>query len=114
MKTRATYAAASTLVELLQRRAAQQPDQRTYTFLSDGEMAEISLTYEELDRQARRIGALLQHANATGSRALLLYPPGLDYIAAFLAACMPAWSPCPPIRRIRRSLIGHCRACARS
>jgi acyl-CoA synthetase (AMP-forming)/AMP-acid ligase II len=101
MKTWATDAAASTLVELLQRRAAQQSDQRAYAFLSDGEMTEISLTYQQLDRQARGIGALLQQANATGARALLLYPPGLDYIAAFFGClyagvvAVPAYPPHP-------------------
>jgi len=49
----------------------------------DGGTKEIHLTYEELDRRARAIGALLQKQVTAGSRALLLYPPGLEYIAAF-------------------------------
>ena len=74
----------STLVELLRWRARHQPERRAYTFLVDGEVAEVSLTYAELDRQARSIAAYLQSLGATGERALLLYPPGLEYIAAFL------------------------------
>ena len=42
-----------------------------------------SLTYAELDCQARAIGAHLQSLGVTGGRALLLYPPGIAYIAAF-------------------------------
>ena len=73
----------STLVELLRWRAFNQPKQQAYTFLLDGEAEEQWLTYGELDRQARAVAALLQHYPTKGARALLLYPPGLDYIAAF-------------------------------
>jgi 8-amino-7-oxononanoate synthase len=90
---------ANTLVKLLSRRALHQPDQRIYTFLVDGEKEEAHLTYRELDQQARRIGAWLQHLGAVGERALLLYPPGLEYIAAFFgclyggAIAVPAYPP---------------------
>ncbi len=72
-----------TLVELLQTRAIQQPDGEAYTFLLDGDRRPATVTYRELDRQARSIGAELQRVTHRGDRALLLYPPGLDYIAAF-------------------------------
>jgi len=74
---------ASTLVELLCNRAKNQPDKRAYTFLVDGETDEISLTYAQLDIQVRTIAAQLQSIAAAGERALLLYPAGLDFIAAF-------------------------------
>src|SRR5262245_48187817 len=74
----------STLVELLQRRSAEQPDRVGYTFLIDGEAREQSLTYGELDRRARAIGASLQAMRARGERALLLYPPGLEALEAFM------------------------------
>ena len=73
----------STLVEILRWRALQQPEQRTYTYLLDGEAEGDHLTHAELDRQARSIGALLQSYGASGERALLLYPTGLEFIAAF-------------------------------
>jgi len=73
----------STLVEILRWRAFQQPEQRIYTYLVDGEVEGDDLTYEALDRQARSIGALLQSYRATGERALLLYPASLEFIAAF-------------------------------
>jgi FkbH-like protein len=87
------------LVELLRWRATHQADQQGYTFLLDGETEEVSLTYAALDRQARQIGALLQQLDASGERALLLYPPGLDYIAAFFGClyagviAIPAYPP---------------------
>jgi acyl-CoA synthetase (AMP-forming)/AMP-acid ligase II len=73
----------STLVEILRWRALQQPEQRTYTYLVDGEAEGDHLTYAALDHQARSIGALLQSHQASGERALLLYPAGLEFIAAF-------------------------------
>lgn len=72
-----------TVVELLRERALRQPDALAYTFLTDGETDEINLTYRELDRQARAIGAHLQNIGAAGERVLLLYPQGLEYMAAF-------------------------------
>jgi acyl-CoA synthetase (AMP-forming)/AMP-acid ligase II len=76
---------ASTLVQLLRWRAARQPFQRAYTFLgaSQGEADESNLTYEELDREARTIAAQLQALVPPGSRALLLYPSGIEYVQAF-------------------------------
>lgn len=73
----------ATLVEALRWRALQQPAQRIYTYLVDGESEEAHLSYAALDRQARAIGALLQSYRARGERALLFYPTGLEFIAAF-------------------------------
>jgi acyl-CoA synthetase (AMP-forming)/AMP-acid ligase II len=73
----------STLIEALRWRALQQPEHRTYTYLLDGETEADHLTYAALDCQARAIGALLQSCGASGERALLLYPTGLEFIAAF-------------------------------
>lgn len=77
---------ASTLVDLLQWRATHQPTTLAYTFLGGGETQSLSLTYGELDMRCRAIGAALRAHVAPGERALLLYQPGLDYIAAFLGA----------------------------
>jgi acyl transferase domain-containing protein/acyl-CoA synthetase (AMP-forming)/AMP-acid ligase II/acyl carrier protein len=73
----------STLVELLRHRALHEPDRLAYAYLIDGETEEVTFTYKELDQRARAIGAMLQKMDMTGERALLLYPPGLEYIAAF-------------------------------
>ncbi|NER47858.1 MAG: alpha/beta fold hydrolase [Symploca sp. SIO1A3] len=73
----------STLVDLLRYRSLHQPDRIAYTFLPDGETSGISLTYQELDQKARGIAAVLQQQGSTGERALLLYPPGLEFVTAF-------------------------------
>jgi acyl-CoA synthetase (AMP-forming)/AMP-acid ligase II len=95
----------TTLVELLRQRATHQPDRLAYTFLLDGETTEATLTYAQLDQRARTIAAHLQSLAAPGARALLLFPPSLDYITAFFAClyaglvAVPAYPP-----RLNRSL----------
>jgi acyl-CoA synthetase (AMP-forming)/AMP-acid ligase II len=92
---------ATTLVELLRDRAIYQPQKIAYTFLLDGETQELNLTYEELDRKARAIAVRLQSVCSPGERALLIYPPGLDYIVAFFGClyagviAVPAYPPRP-------------------
>lgn len=68
---------------MLRHRASVQRDARAFTYLVDGETDEKHLTYGELDRDARAIAAFLEEVTKPGDRALLLYPPGLDFIAAF-------------------------------
>ena len=89
----------STVVELLQYRASSQSQKTAYTFLEDGETETETLNYRELDRRSRAIAAQLQELNLKGERALLLYPSGLDYLAAFFGClyagviAVPAYPP---------------------
>ena len=94
----------STIVDLLRFRAGKQPDQRSYTFLVDGEEGEEHINYGELDSSARTIAASLQSQGATGQRVLLLYPPGLDYIKAFLG-CLYAGATAVPVYPPRLSRL---------
>jgi natural product biosynthesis luciferase-like monooxygenase protein len=88
-----------TLVDILHSKALYQPDKKAFTFLRDGETEEINLTYLELDLQARAIATSLQNLGARGERALLIYPPGLEFIAAFFGClyagvvAVPAYPP---------------------
>ena len=89
----------STLVELLSYRARTQPKQVAYRFLERGEQETHSLTYQDLEERAKAIAAHLQSLNAAGDRALLLYPPGIEFIAAFFGClyagviAVPAYPP---------------------
>jgi amino acid adenylation domain-containing protein len=93
------FSASSTLIDLLRKRAQLHPERVIYTFLADGTAEEITLTYGELDRQARAVAAWLQSQTSRGERVLLLYPPGLKYITAFFgclyagAIAVPAYPP---------------------
>src|SRR5215208_3916154 len=93
----------STLGQLLRWRAEEQPGLRAYTFLPDGEAEGGELTYGDLDRRARAIAAWLQDAGAEGKFVLLLYPAGLEFIAAFfgcqLAGAVAIPAPPPKINR---------------
>ncbi len=93
----------ATLVDMLGQRAASSPGKILYTFLADGETDERPLTYAQLDQRARQIALLLQEQGNIGDRALLLYPPGLDYIAAFFGCLYAGWIAVPsyPPRRNR-------------
>lgn len=79
----------STLADVLQYRAARQPDDRAFTFLEHGTTEKTSLTYKELDQRAQLIASALQATSTVGDRTLLLYPPGLDFIIA-LFGCIYA------------------------
>lgn len=89
----------SNLVDLLQHRAAHTGRERGYTYIVDGETTRRHLTYEKLDERARAIAATLQSLGLEGERALLLYPTGLDFIAAFFGClyagviAVPAYPP---------------------
>lgn len=98
----------STLPELLQQRAIFQPSVVAYTFLMDGESKQIDITYAQLDRQARMIAAQLQQNQTVGDRAILLYPPGLEFISAFfgcLYAGVIAIPSNPPRRNEKNSRL---------
>ncbi|WP_394841997.1 AMP-binding protein [Pendulispora brunnea] len=106
-----------TLGDILQSRARQQPDETAYIYLKGGEHDEISVTYGELDRQARTIAATIQGACRPGDRAILLYPPGLEFIAAFFGClyagviAVPAYPPKANRNLSRlRDIVDDCRA----
>lgn len=80
-------AGAGTLVDLLRRSAAEQPDSKVFSAV-EGELS--GLTFAGLDRAARAIAGALQRAGvAPGERALLCYPPGLALVPA-LFGCLYA------------------------
>ena len=88
-----------TLVDILRWRAQHSPQREAYTFLLDGETKRVQMTYADLDHQARRIAALLQDRVSMGERVLLLYQPGLEYVAAVFGCfyagvvAVPAYPP---------------------
>jgi acyl-CoA synthetase (AMP-forming)/AMP-acid ligase II len=65
---------------LLNLRTSQET---AFRFLDNVGNERDSVTYCELDRRARAVAAGLQRRTRVGERALLLFPPGLEFIAAF-------------------------------
>ncbi|HEY5198789.1 MAG TPA: fatty acyl-AMP ligase [Solirubrobacteraceae bacterium] len=76
-----------TLPEILAEHAMRRPDAPAFGFLADGEELGATLTFGELDRQARVIASHL--AGFTGRRAVLVYPSNAEFIAA-LFGCLLA------------------------
>ncbi len=92
--------ASTSLIEILNYRGQYQPDKQAYIFLENGETPSTSITYQELDKQAKAIAARLQ--SLQGERALLLYPSGLEFITAFFG-CLYAGVVAVPVYPPRRN-----------
>jgi 8-amino-7-oxononanoate synthase len=86
------------LVDVLHHWAATTPDAPAFRF-TDGETEQQCWTYAELHRKACAIAVRLQQLGMPGERALLLYGPGLDYVAGFFGClyagmvAIPAYPP---------------------
>jgi 8-amino-7-oxononanoate synthase len=91
----------ATLVELLRLRADLSPERVVYRFLPGDNKREQRITYAMLDRRARSLAVRIRETASKGSRALLLVPPGLDYVAAYFGClyagvvAVPAYPPNP-------------------
>jgi acyl-CoA synthetase (AMP-forming)/AMP-acid ligase II len=87
------------LVDCLRFWTDEHPQNPAFYFLQDGENDELCWTYAQLDRKARSVAACLQSLGLQGQRVMLLYPPGLDFVAGFYgclyagAVAIPAYPP---------------------
>ncbi len=98
----------ASLIDLLRARASAMGEKRVFSFLrGDGALA-ASVTYRGLHERAMAIGGELQTLASPGDRVLLLFPPGLDFIAAFfgcLYAGVVAVPAAPPGRNRSTSSV---------
>ncbi|MGI9430287.1 MAG: AMP-binding protein [Bythopirellula sp.] len=96
---------------LLRRRAEQFPERLAFVF-EDETSQTTEWTYAELDRRATKIAGWLASHAEIDDRALLVYPAGLDFIAAFFGCLyagvlpVPATYPKPRRRLPRLDMIG--------
>lgn len=74
----------ATLLDLCRYNASTRPSSTAYAWLNSREVEALCLTYAELDRRARCIGATLAAMGLAGKTVLLLYGPGLEFVVAFL------------------------------
>jgi len=91
----------ASLVALLARRAETQPDERAYLFLSDRGEEEAVLTFRQLHDAALVIAAQLGATVRPGDRALLVFPPGVEFMVAFFG-CLIAGVIAVPMMMPRR------------
>ncbi len=91
---------ATTLVGMLRTRAMRQGDALAYAFLEDGEREVARFTFGELDQSARAMAADLRSRFPPGSRAILLYPSGAEFMSAFWG-CLYAGMVAVPVNLVR-------------
>jgi len=84
------------------------PEYLAFIYLEDGERDERKLTFGELHERALGVAHDLRASSRPGDRALLLLPPGLDYVAAiygcFYAGVIGVSAPPPNPRQLERTL----------
>ena len=106
-----------TLVEVLRSNADERGDKVAFAYLADDDSIDHTATFSQLDRMARGVAAQLQERDAFGKRILLLYPPGIEFIAAFMgclyagAVAVPSYPPLPS--RLDRSAASRLSAIVR-
>ncbi len=98
---------------VLRRRAGAAPDRIAYTFIAGSAEQEAPLSYAQLDRRARAIGAALQARGLQGSRALLMFDFGPAFAAAFFGCLYAGVVAVPSYPPHRNRGIGRVRAIAR-
>jgi acyl-CoA synthetase (AMP-forming)/AMP-acid ligase II len=89
---------------VLQTCAAEQPAQRAYVWAGEHAHEESSLTYGELHARALAVAARLAAQCRPGDRALLVFPPGLDFMVAYFA-CLYAHVIAVPLNPPRREMV---------
>jgi acyl-CoA synthetase (AMP-forming)/AMP-acid ligase II len=73
----------TSLASILRHRAAERPNDPGYIFLPDRGGEQHQITYAELYGRARALALRLAVHGKRGDRAVLLFPPGLDFVVAF-------------------------------
>ncbi|MCC6493927.1 MAG: AMP-binding protein [Pirellulales bacterium] len=115
----ASMETSTTIAELLRRRALERPDQGAFVFLEEpsgaGQSEQVVWTYADLDRRAGAIAAAISQYATAGDRAVLVFGPGLEVIAAFFGCLYAGVLPVPatypkPRRRSSRldSIVADC------
>lgn len=85
----------SSLVEVLHSRVRREAESRAFTFLGDDGQEVAALSYGQLAAAASGVAERLLASGPAGSRAVLLYPPGLDFVTGFLGCLCAGWVPVP-------------------
>jgi acyl-CoA synthetase (AMP-forming)/AMP-acid ligase II len=97
-----------TFAEALAARADDAPDALAFTFLDENGVEQEAMTYGALQARSAAIAGILEERLAVDERALLLLPPGLDYVAAlfgcFQAGVVAVSAPPPQPRQLERTL----------
>lgn len=89
----------STYIEVVKNHVISTPDHVVFRFLSDGVNESESLTFQQIETRSKALGATIQNYGSKGDNVLLLFQPGLSYVASMFAcfysgfAAIPAYPP---------------------
>jgi len=86
----------SILSDFLTRLANERPDRPFCFFLAEDEKTEVTLTYSQVDQEARKVAAWLQSKINPGDRVLLLYSTNPEYLFSILG-CLYAGAIAVPV-----------------
>ena len=110
------------VLDALDRHVRERPEQVVYRFLTTGDTdgPVVEWTYSQLSAQVSAVAKTLRGNVPPGSRCLLLFPPGLDFVAGFLGClragvvAVPAYLPEADRQRPRalRRMLEVVRDCA--
>jgi len=90
-----------TLVDVLQSRAAERGTKVAFADLAGDDTIDHTVTFAHLDAIARATATGIQERAPAGERVLLLFPPGIEFIGAFMgclyagAVAVPSYPPLP-------------------
>lgn len=103
-----------TFTELFVLRALTHPQRLALTFINDDE-SQVELTYGQLYAAASQVADQLRQLGDPGSRGLLFFPPGAEFLKGFMGCLLANWVPVPTCfpkagRSIPRleSIANHC------
>jgi 8-amino-7-oxononanoate synthase len=106
----ATASSCGSILAQLRHTVDTRPEAVAFRFLTEGDVNGPieTMTFGQLDVRARAIAATLHERGLSGEPVLLIYPPGTDFIAAFVAClyagviAVPAYP--PEVAHLERSL----------
>lgn len=84
----------ASVAELLRRRARELGERTAFTF-TDEAGVETQWSYAQLDARAAAVARELSQQATPGDRAALVFPPGLEFIAAFFGCLYAGVTPVP-------------------
>jgi len=89
----------TTYTDVIKNWTNKKPNHVVFRFLQDGINENESFTYNQLETRSKALGAAMQNIGKKGDRVLLLFQPGLSYVASLYACfysgfiAVPAYPP---------------------
>lgn len=85
----------ATIVSVLKQRAALHPDKTAFSFLREGTVKEVCISYAGLEIQAGCVASKLNALGLKGQAVLMFFPSGLDFVSAFFGCLCSGVIPVP-------------------